>query len=112
MSNPITGKQLWEILVPASDGRGNRLLINHHRIWDEKVRKLTGGGMTISAPAKGEWVNGKEGSAILREPMIPVRLLTDRITIDKVATMTMEHYDQKAVLYYMVSDTVYMLEKE
>ena len=112
MSNLITGKQLWEVLVPASDGRGIPLLLNHHRIWDEKVRELTGGGMTISAPAKDEWGNGKEGNAILREPMIPVRLLTDKVTMDKVAIMTMEHYDQKSVLYYMVSDTVYMLDKE
>lgn len=112
MSNLVTGKQMWEILVPASDGKGTLLLVNHHRLWDEKVRNLTGGGMTISAPAKGEWVDGKEGSAILREPMIPVRLLTDKVTIDRIAIMTMEHYHQKAVLYYMVSDTVYMLEKE
>ena len=40
-------------------------------------------------------MNGKEGNAILREPMIPVRLLTDKVTMDKVAIMTMEHYDQK-----------------
>jgi hypothetical protein len=101
---------MWEVLVPTirrTDGKPIRT--RYHRVWDQKVRAITG-GLTILAPAKGQWIS-KSGD-LYQERMIPVRIAATRAQIDQILNMTMAYYDQLAVLCYRVSDEVILLERE
>jgi hypothetical protein len=108
----VFGSQVWEILVPECDRAGRRFPLRAHNEWDAKCRELTGGGMTIMSVAKGEWVRpDPPGRTVVREAMIPVMLMADRATMDRIARFTMDHYDQDAVLYYLVSEDAFMAER-
>jgi hypothetical protein len=74
-----------------------------HRVWDTKVRAIAG-GLTVLAPAKGQWVSPK--GELFAERMIPVQIACTREQLDKVLEMTIEFYNQEAVFAYLVSDTV------
>lgn len=75
----------------------------YHRVWDEKVRAISG-GLTILAPAKGQWVSPT--GELYAERMIPARIIATREQIEQIIDMTMRYYDQLAVLCYKVSDEV------
>ena len=62
--------------------------------------------------AKGEWVGGEEIGVVFREPMIPVRVWATLEQIEEIAKVTMEHYDQKAVMYYRLAEKVFILKEE
>lgn len=113
---------LWEILVPTERppgltvDKGVDVLKNpnltpakqyfstrYHRVWDEKVRKITG-GLTIMTPARGQWV-APDGE-LFAERMIPVRIVATREQIEKIIDMTLKYYGQEAVLCYKLSDEV------
>jgi hypothetical protein len=119
---------MWEILVPTEkrvktprpshhdfnnilelEEAGERWKIanayttRYHRVWDEKVRAITG-GLTILTPAKGQWVS-PDGKLFI-ERMIPVRIVATRDQIEQIIEMTMVYYDQLAVLCAKVSDEV------
>lgn len=97
-------KCMWEIFVPTvrmADGKPYRT--RFHRVWDAKVRKISG-GLTIQAPAKGQWI-ARDGTLFV-ERMIPVRILCTRDEIMKIVDMTMAYYEQLAVLTYRISDDV------
>lgn len=115
---------MWEILVPTEKrikspqpvecgdkhdvamrawARANTYKTRYHRVWDEKVRAITG-GLTILTPAKGQWVS-PEGELFV-ERMIPVRIVASREEIERVIDMTITYYDQLAVLCYKISDEV------
>ena len=118
---------MWEILVPTekrikskrpdpADGYGddyaealedwqrrNSYTTRYHRVWDAKVREITG-GLTILTPAKGQWV--APDGVLYAERMIPVRIVATREQIDKIIDFTITYYDQLAVLCYKISDEV------
>jgi hypothetical protein len=105
-------KALWEILVPTEMDRGTGIVPikkRFHRIWDEKVRSIAG-GMTILTPAKGQWISPK--GELFAERMIPVRVMCSAVDIVEIAKMTMDYYNQEAVMYYRVSDDVTIMYKE
>lgn len=93
---------LWEILVPTIRNSGKPIRTRFHRVWDEKVR-LISGGLTIMPVAKGQWLHQNE---LFKERMIPVRILATRKQMDEIVEMTMAYYEQLAVLAYKVSDEV------
>ena len=95
-------KFLWEILVPAT-AKGE-ISVEYHKIWDAHVEKITG-GLTINKKARGRWINPETGEAFVEE-MIPVRIYCTKYEIKKIAEITMEHYKQEAVMYYMISDNI------
>lgn len=101
-------RPLWEILVPTTRNDGRPIRTRFHRVWDEKVRSVSG-GLTILTPAKGQWMN-PEGQ-LFTERMIPVRILASRSEIEQIVDMTMEYYDQEAVLAYKISDEVILKGK-
>lgn len=106
-------KVLWEILVPTEKrikpASGNPYYTTRfHRGWDCLVRAITG-GLTIMSPVKGEWVS--EDHELFRERMIPVRIVATRAEIDMVIDMTMNYYDQLAVLCYKLSDDVILRKR-
>lgn len=94
---------LWEILVPTIRNDGRPIKTRFHRVWDEKVRAISG-GLTIMPPSKGQW-KSPEGSLFV-ERMIPVRIVATEKQIDQIIDMTLAYYEQLAVLAYKLSDVV------
>lgn len=106
-SNPVLSTMdslfLYEILVPTQTNDGKPLRTRFHRVWDSKVRAITG-GLTIIPPVKGQWVSS-EGQ-LFAERMIPVRIACTPEQIDKISDMTAKYYTQKAILFYLISTKV------
>ena len=99
--------ELWEILVPTMiDNKpvGTR----YHRAWDQKVRKIAK-GLTILKPAKGQWTNAND--EIIHERMIPVRIACSHDQMKLIARMTMEYYNQQAIMYYLLSELCIIEER-
>jgi hypothetical protein len=105
-------KGMWEILVPTERRKepGKFYTTRYHRVWDGKVRAITG-GLTVMAPARGQWVNPTTGE-LFQERMIPVRIMATRTEIEAVVDLTLEYYDQIAVLCYKISDEVILKYKD
>ncbi len=101
-------KELWEILVPASNNKDQQFSYEHHKEWDAFVKKITG-GVTIMKTAKGEWVspNGK----VYVDRMIPCRIVCTEEQMSEIIDFTIEHYNQEAVLAYRISTNVILRYK-
>ena len=95
-------KEMWEILVPASKGK-DKFSYNFHKEWDEKVTKISG-GLTVMKAAKGEWIS--PSGKLHKDRMIPIRISCTRKDINKIIDITLEHYDQEAVLAYRIATEV------
>src|SRR4051812_18908209 len=95
--------ELWEILVPTTRNDGRPISTRFHRVWDSKVRAVSG-GLTVLSPAKGQWV--APCGTLFAERMIPVCIACSREQIDAIADMTAKYYEQLAVMFYRVSDLV------
>lgn len=102
---------LWEILVPTEKclQPGKFYTARYHRVWDSKVREITG-GLTILTPAKGQWIS--PSGELFVERMIPVRIAATREQINEIIDLTLEYYDQLAVMCYKVSDEVIVRHRE
>lgn len=96
--------ELWEILVPTTRNCGKPNRVRFHRVWDAKVREITG-GLTIMPVAKGQWVN-PDNKELFVERMIPVRFTVENEDqLKKVIDITMKHYDdQIAIMVYRISE--------
>lgn len=108
--------EMWEILVPTvhrtkttKEGAAKPYRTRYHRVWDKKVREISG-GLTIMSPVKGQWVSPDQ--EIFVERMIPVRIVCTREQIEKIVDMTMIYYDQLAILAYKVSASVILKHRE
>jgi hypothetical protein len=93
-------KGIWEILVPTCFNDGKPIRTRFHRVWDSKVREISG-GLTILTPAKGQWIS-PDGD-LYAERMIPVRIICSRNEIEKIISLSMKYYKQKAILAYKIS---------
>jgi len=102
-------KELWEILVPTMSNDKKPFKTRFHRVWDAKVREISG-GLTILTPAKGQWIS-KSGD-LYKERMIPVRIICTEEEINKIVDITMQYYDQLAVLAYRVSEKIILKHKD
>ncbi len=106
MTTTSTDRGMWEILVPTvkpnTDGT-KFFTTKYHRRWDAKVHAITG-GLTIMPPTKGQWVS--PSGTVFIERMIPVRIVATESEIHAIIDMTLEFYEQEAVLCYKVSDRV------
>lgn len=105
-------KCMWEILVPTARRLepGKYYTTRYHRVWDAKVRDITG-GLTILSPAVGQWINPSTGE-LFKERMIPVRIMATQEEIEKVVDLTLIYYNQLAVLCYKISNEVILKYKE
>lgn len=97
--------EIWEILVPTIRNDGRPIHARFHRVWDAKVREVTG-GLTIFPVAKGQWIH--TDGKLFAERMIPVRIACTREQMDAIISMTMKYYEQLAVMAYRISDLVIM----
>lgn len=102
----MTDKKMWEILVPTERRLepGKYYTTRYHRVWDAKVRKITN-GLTVMTPARGQWIDPTTGE-LFSERMIPVRIMATRDEIEKVIDLTIDYYNQLAILCYKISDEV------
>lgn len=106
----VVSLQLWEILVPTVRNDGRPIKLRNHRVWDSKVRAITG-GLTVMPVAKGQWVS--PDGELFHERMIPVRVACTEEQIGKVIDVTLKHYDdQIAVMAHKVSDEVRIVYRE
>jgi hypothetical protein len=97
-------QSLWEILVPVTVN-GRKVPRSHHRLWDQEVRKVSR-GLTLLSPAKGQWVTPSGNLQV--ERMIPVRLICTRSQMNRIAALTAQHYQQVAVMFYLLSRQVFI----
>ena len=101
-------KYLWEILVPC-EMNGHPCRTVHHKNWDEMVRKIAG-GLTVYKPGHGQWTS--ENEIVHKDRVIPVRIYCNKLQINKIADITLIHYNQEAVLYWLVSKKIIIKEKK
>lgn len=94
---------LYEILVPTVKNNGKPIKTRCHREWDRRVRRITK-GLTILAPAKGQWIS--PDGELFAERMIPVRIMCKEEEIEEIVNITAKFYEQKAVMYYCISNDV------
>lgn len=101
---------LWEILVPTSYNDGKPVRTRHHKEWDKRVRKISG-GLTILSPVKGQWIC-RDSNMLYSERMIPVRIYCTEKQIHNIAKFTINHYRQIAVMAYSISDKVFLIKND
>lgn len=101
-------KYLWEILVPVSWNDGEEIPLSHHLEWDSKIRSIAG-GLTVLKIAKGQWVMEDK---LFHERMIPVRIACTEEQIRQIAELTLLHYKQVKVMYYLISSQVFFYPDE
>jgi hypothetical protein len=100
--------EMWEILVPASNNKDQKFTYEHHKEWDDFVKKTTG-GVTIMKTAKGQWVSPTGKLYIDR--MIPCRIVCTEEQMSEIVDFTIDHYNQEAVLAYKISSNVILRYK-
>lgn len=93
----------YEILVPTVSSKGKPFRTRYHRVWDEKVRAISR-GLSIIHPIVGQWVS--QQGELFKERIIPVRIACSEDQIEKIADITAAYYNQKAVMYYLISEQV------
>lgn len=93
---------IWEILVPTMM-EDKPVRTKHHKEWDKKVKKITG-GLTITSPGKGYWVD--PNGETITERVIPVRIMCSEDAMNEIADITQKHYKQDAIMFYKISDDV------
>lgn len=97
--------KLYEILVPTKYGDTIKpISTKHHKEWDKRVCAISG-GLTILSPAKGQWMHQ---DTLYEERVIPVRILTGPVNMTRIIQLTLKHYRQKAVMYYVISEEAYI----
>lgn len=102
-------KYLYEILVPTIYGDTLKpISTKHHKVWDSRVQKISG-GLTILSPGKGRWLyKGVE----YPERVIPVRIMCNPKEMVEIIKITITHYRQKAMMYYVLSNDVRVVHAE
>lgn len=98
---------LWEILVPTVRNDGRPFRLRYHKIWDEKVKEISG-GLTIMKPAIGQWIDPETGDEY-KDRTIPVRFIANREKMKRIVAMTCIYYEQLAILCYRIADEVVMM---
>lgn len=102
-------KILWEIMVPTVSNDGKPFRTRYHRVWDAKVREISG-GLTIFKPVVGQWLS--EDEQLFKERMIPVRIACTEEQIHEIIDYTIKYYDQLAVMAYVISEKVIIKDKD
>lgn len=93
----------YEILVPTIHyPSGKPISTRYHRVWDQKVRAITG-GLTIHQPVKGQWMYE---NTLNSERMIPVRIACSPERITDILRMTKLYYNQIEVFCVKISEEV------
>ena len=85
----MNSKCMWEILVPTISNEGKPFRTRYHKVWDQKIRAISG-GLTIIPPIKGQWVFDDK---LYSERNIPVRIVCTKDEIIDIMKITKNYYD-------------------
>jgi hypothetical protein len=99
---------MWCILVPTHWNDEEEIDVRTHKLWDSKVRNITG-GLTIHKKARGQWIapSGK----IYEEGMIPVYFAASEEQKTKIQAITCLFYHQEAVMCYKIGTDVVVMDR-
>jgi hypothetical protein len=102
--------KLYEVLVPASFWvTKTKFSYEHHKEWDAFVVGIAG-GLTVLKGAKGTWISPSNVAHYDR--VIPCRVACTRAQLEEIIDFTLTHYDQEAVMAYVVSEEVIVKHKD
>jgi hypothetical protein len=104
----VEPKHLWAIIRPMQSNAGRPFTPEHHDVWDNGVIDLFGGA-TFLPVADGAW---KHGGKVFREPMQAVQVIATEKEIANLVSRTMLYYDQLAIMFYRVSETVHIVHRK
>lgn len=91
---PMPGEYLVDTPIPGEELQAFQVLC---------VERT--GGLTIAPDCKGIWVDPNDATGkTYMEPMTPYMVMTDSATVRELALKVKELYQQKAVMFYRVSD--------
>lgn len=101
-------KELFRILVPTVRNDGRPFRTRYHRVWDAKVRKISG-GLTICTPVIGQWEDGDDDSKLYKERMIPVEIACTKSEFLKILTMSKTYYEQIKMYGFKLSSDAWII---
>ena len=101
-------KELFRILVPTVRNDGRPFRTRYHRVWDAKVREISG-GLTICTPVVGQWEDKDDNNTLYKERMIPVEIACTTSEFLKILTMSKTYYDQIKMYGFKLSSKVWVI---
>jgi hypothetical protein len=99
--------ELWQVLVPTVSNTGKPFRTRFHRVFDAKVRSITGGLTVHVKTVKGEWVS--PDGRVFVEQMIPVSFTATEAQAVEIGGIVKKMYEQEAVFVYRLSDRVILV---
>jgi hypothetical protein len=102
---------VWCIFVPTVKPKATKkrfFRTKHHKAWDKYVRNISG-GLTILAPSKGQWIDTEDN--LVEERVLPVQIACNDEQFEKIIKFTLKHYDQDALMYYKMSNEVFITNR-
>jgi hypothetical protein len=102
-------KKFLGVLVSKASNFGQEYSLEYRRQWDSQIRQITG-GLTIFKKSRGQWISPV--SELFNEEMIHVRVFCSKNSLDKILKFTLEHYNQKVVMAYEVSNNIILKYKK
>lgn len=100
----IKETRIYQILVPVCDNDGKVFPMAHHWEWDSRVQEIAG-GLTLMNSVRGRYLGGSV------ERMIPVNIAATYDEMQQVTAYTLDHYQQEAVLFWLVADKAMIATK-
>lgn len=100
-------KKLFEIIIPKSDNNGTEFTAEKYQQWGDTVLSYTT-GFTQYPTCLGYWINPETKYPQIEE-VIPVKIWCFKETIQAIAAFTKTHFEQKEVMFYELSEKVYMV---
>ncbi len=100
-------KRLYEMYIPITDNDGVDFPRDYLLNWESSVVQVSG-GVTIFASATGVWINPETNEKVT-EDVFPVRLSCEPEHMEIIANFTKGYFHQDTVMYYEVSDKVFMV---
>jgi len=100
----MKNKSLWEIMIPKNIDKHTIFHVSSHRQWNKYVEELTG-GMVFFSNLDRRWISSTKTSPYF-DNKIPVRIFCSKEQMDKIIDFTMQHYDQKHVIAYELSNNI------
>lgn len=104
----LPSKELWIILIPSHTQSYTLANRAYFIDWCEKVYKIAG-GLTVLSEVQGQWFD-KKTKKLVEEWNQEIQIGCTKNQIEQIADMTAVHYQQKAVMYYKISDFVKIKE--
>ena len=100
--------ELFQILVPTIRSNSKPYRTRFHRVWDAKVRAISG-GLTILPPVIGQWVDNEDVGTLYKERMIPVQIACTESQFIEILKMSKDYYHQIKMYGFRLSSKVWII---